>query len=251
MRKLVRQHPPGAATADHIEERIDDRSPRVTRWSPQLARRGQKRSDQPPLFVGKRTRIGFLFGHSKRSTLRSTIVQVHFLSHLLLFSQLLRLSDIAKLTWQSVDLKERTLTVRIKKTSMPLTIPLHPEFEVWVKRQTRGIGNAPLFPGLTGKGTGGSHGLSGRFKAIMDRAKIVAGIAREGSGAGRRTTTLSFHCLRHPFISALANAGVATDLRERIAGHADAKSHARYTHHEIENMRAAMAKLPSVGGAAK
>jgi len=111
MRKLVRQHPPGAATADHIEERIDDRSPRVTRWSPQLARRGQKRSDQPPLFVGKRTRIGFLFGHSKRSTLRSTIVQVHFLSHLLLFSQLLRfrLLILRSLPTSAVDAHESTV----------------------------------------------------------------------------------------------------------------------------------------------
>ena len=161
----------------------------------------------------------------------------------------LRLRDVAELTWQAIDFKAGTLNVRARKTGTILMLPLHPEFEAWLKAQTRGIGNAPVFPELAGKGTGGRHGLSGRFKAIMERARIVAGIGRDGIGAGRQTATLSFHCLRHSFVSALANAGVATDLRQRLAGHADAKSHARYTHHEIENMRAAMAKLPSVGSA--
>ena len=52
--------------------------------------------------------------------------------------------------------------------------------------------------------------------------------------------------LRHSFVSALANAGVASDIRQKLAGHADAKSHARYSHHEVEIMRAAVELLPSL-----
>jgi hypothetical protein len=42
---------------------------------------------------------------------------------------------------------------------------------------------------------------------------------------------------------------VASDTRQRLAGHTDAKSHAVYSKHELESLRAAIATLPAVGGA--
>jgi len=94
---------------------------------------------------------------------------------------------------------------------------------------------------------GGRHRLSGRFKTIMEKAKITGRILRGADGNGRVATSLSFHSLRHTHISALANVSVAAEVRHRLSGHADDRSHARYTHHEIENLRAAQAKLPRVG----
>ena len=73
--------------------------------------------------------------------------------------------------------------------------------------------------------------------------------SRDGEGAGRTTASLSFHSLRHTFISALANAGVASDLRQRLSGHSDDKTHQGYTHHDDAIMRAAIGSLPAVGGA--
>jgi integrase len=162
----------------------------------------------------------------------------------------LRLRDVAELTWEAVDFETGLLRVRTRKTRTTLVLPMHPELEAWLRAQTRGIAKAPVFGELSGKGTGGRFGLSGRFNVVMEQAGIVSRILRDGDGAGRKTRSLSFHSLRHSFVSALANAGVATDLRQTLSGHADEQTHARYTHHEIENMRAAIAKLPSVGGAA-
>ncbi len=83
----------------------------------------------------------------------------------------------------------------------------------------------------------------------MEKAKIAGRVIRRGYGAGRVTSSLSFHSLRHSFVSALANAGVAPELRQKLSGHADEKTHARYTHHEIEILRAAVAKMPGVSAA--
>ena len=65
-------------------------------------------------------------------------------------------------------------------------------------------------------------------------------------GKGRSTNSKTFHGLRHSFISRLANAGVAPEIRQKLAGHSDAKTHGIYTHHEIETLRGAIAKLPSL-----
>jgi integrase len=121
---------------------------------------------------------------------------------------------------------------------------LHPDFVSWLSTQRRGIAKAKVFPELAGKGTGGRHGLSGRFKAIMEAANIKGRTVRDGeSSKGRRTSSLSFHSLRHSFVSALANAGVPAEVRQKLSGHADDRSHATYTHHETETLRAAIAKV--------
>jgi site-specific recombinase XerD len=87
--------------------------------------------------------------------------------------------------------------------------------------------------------------LSAEFRKRVEAAGITRQVTpREGKG--RTLTNKSFHCLRHSFVSRLANAGVASEVRQRLAGHASAESHKLYTHHEIETLRGAIAKLPSL-----
>ena len=164
----------------------------------------------------------------------------------------LRLRDVTELRWEAVDFKAGMLRVKTRKTGAVVMLPLHPELAAWLREQTRGIGKAPVFPAFAGKSGSGKSGLSMRFRGIMERAGIVGRILRqraEGS-AGRTQSSLSFHSLRHSFNSALANAGVAQELRQKLTGHASAAMNAKYTHHELDALRAAVAVLPSVGGAA-
>lgn len=158
----------------------------------------------------------------------------------------LRLGDIMSLLWENLDLTERVLRMTTRKTGAKVVIPLHPELANWLDRATRGIGKAPVFPELFGKKTGGYSGLSAQFGKLMDDAGIVRVMIRTGEGRGHKTSNLSFHCLRHSFVSALANAGVAPDLRQKLAGHADANSHARYTHHDLAAIRKAVDVLPAL-----
>lgn len=166
----------------------------------------------------------------------------------------LRLRDVAEMTWSAVDLDACLLRIKPRKTRKSgavLTLPIQRELAAWLRAQPLGIGKAPVFPTLSGKGTGGRFGLSGRFGAIMAAAGVKGRILRGEDGKGRQTSSLSFHSLRHSFVSALANAGVPAEVRQKLSGHADDRSHATYTHHELDTLRAAVAKLPPVGKAGK
>ena len=154
----------------------------------------------------------------------------------------LRLRDVANIRWQAVDFKRQILTFTPSKTKKPMVIPLHAELEAHFLKSP-GIGNAFVFPSLAGKGTGGKHGLSGRFSAIMPRAGIEGKTNREGL---RARTSLSFHSLRHSFNSMMANAGVSQEIRQKLTGHASAEMNKIYTHHELAPLRAAIATIPGV-----
>jgi integrase len=78
----------------------------------------------------------------------------------------------------------------------------------------------------------------------MEKA-AVEGMRTQASG-GRTLSSLSFHSLRHSFNSALANAGVSQEIRQKLTGHASAEMNAIYTHHELEPLRAAVAAIPSL-----
>lgn len=160
----------------------------------------------------------------------------------------LRLRDVVDLKWEALDFDTGLLRVKTGKTGTVVVLPLHAEFSGWLKKQPRGIGKASVFPSLTGKSGGGKSGLSMAFKRIMAKAKIVGRILRDRKedSAGRTQSSLSFHSLRHSFNSAMANAGVSQEIRQKLTGHASAKMNAKYTHHELQPLRAAIALLPSV-----
>jgi integrase len=160
----------------------------------------------------------------------------------------LRLRDVADLQWSAINWEEQKITVTTRKTRKDVTVPIHPQFASWLEKQTRGIGKAPVFPTLAGKSGAGKSGLSMQFKRIMERAGIRGRILREAVGAGRSQSSLSFHSLRHTFNAALANAGVAVEIRQKLTGHASAEMNAQYTHHELEALRAAVSVIPHIGG---
>jgi integrase len=158
-----------------------------------------------------------------------------------------RLGDVASMRWSAIDLDKRLIAFTPKKTKRGrklLRIPLHPDLEKELLKNP-GIGNAPLFPSLTERDTGGRHGLSAEFALIMQKAGVHGAIIRH-TAKGRGNTTKSFHSLRHSFNSALANAGIARELRQVLTGHASEKMNEIYTHREIEPLRDAIAALPAL-----
>jgi hypothetical protein len=44
----------------------------------------------------------------------------------------------------------------------------------------------------------------------------------------------------------MANAGVASEIRQKLTGHASAQMNAQYTHHEMDELRAAVAVIPRI-----
>lgn len=164
------------------------------------------------------------------------------------YSTGLRLRDVTELRWEAINMSTGVLKIKTRKTDTTVILPLSPELMTWLKTQPRGIGKAPAFPSLAGKSGAGKSGLSMQFKRIMEKAGIAGRVlrARKEKSAGRTQSSLSFHSLRHSFNSALANAGVAQEIRQKLTGHASAAMNAKYTHHEVETLRAAILSLPTV-----
>jgi integrase len=156
-----------------------------------------------------------------------------------------RLGDLARLTWQSVDLDERSIAFTQKKTGAKIKVPIHSELlDFLLGRSVSDDGRKPVFPKLYHLRGSGKTGLSSSFRRLMERAGIEAGVARQKTGAaGRNVSLLSFHSLRHSFTSALANAGVPADVRQKLTGHADAKSHQVYSHHEFSTVANAIERI--------
>ena len=156
-----------------------------------------------------------------------------------------RLGDVANMRWDAIDWRNKVIRFTPSKTKKPVTIPLHRDLERELLKNA-GIGKASMFPSLAGKDTGGKHGLSGRFAAIMEKARIE-GKPINACG-GRTLSTLSFHSLRHSFNSAMANAGISQEVRQKLTGHTTAETNKVYTHHELEQLRSAVSVIPSIGG---
>jgi integrase len=169
-----------------------------------------------------------------------------------------RLSDVANMPWQrklklksggkpvsqGIDFENKKLVYVTGKTKKLIQIPLHPELERELLRHQNGVGDTPMFPSLAGRQTGGRHGITGQFKAIMEKAGIE-GTHTKVHG-GRVLSSLSFHCLRHSANSELSNRGVPPETRKLLFWGKGTSIIDGYTHPELEMMRSAVAKLPSV-----
>ena len=157
-----------------------------------------------------------------------------------------RLSDVINLTWESVDLAGGVITYEQGKTGQVVTAPLHPDLDAHLSKLAGDNPRAPLCPILQKRSVGGRTGLSQTFTLIMREAGIDQHQVKGKGKQGRAFSKLSFHSLRHTFTSALANAGIPAEVRQKLTGHADAAMHQKYTHLELQPLQEAIAKLPSV-----
>jgi len=103
-----------------------------------------------------------------------------------------RLSDVANLKWANLDLQNRLLFYSEKKKhfQIEIRVPLHEEIEShFLSLEAPDDPGAPLFPGLSGRETGGANGLSREFVALMDAAGIGRRISARAPGWGEIFTT--------------------------------------------------------------
>ena len=158
-----------------------------------------------------------------------------------------RLQDVTNIQWESVNLSKKLITYRARKTGSRVTIPIHPVLEshlekIYASKDT----SVYLFPKLAQRVTGGRSGLSMTFSRIMARAGTHSETLTKAKGKGRTVRTLTFHSLRHSFNSAMANAGVAQEVRMKLTGHKSPDMNKVYTHHDLGPLRQAINAIPPV-----
>jgi integrase len=175
---------------------------------------------------------------------------------LLGYSAGLRLGDAARLRWSNIELAGPVPLIRFypQKTSSGgakrrcLEVPILPDLEKYLQQLpvTSRNPEAPLFPDLARRKVEGRTGLSNTFTRLIAAAGIDNPMLSKGRGdKGRAVYRLSFHSLRHTFISIMANVGISKEMRMKLAGHTS-NVHDRYTHFEAQSLRGALKDFPSL-----
>jgi integrase len=169
----------------------------------------------------------------------------------------LRLGDASKLSWESIDLAGKKITLvpaKTKRKKREVCIPIQPDLLAYLEGVEIKSDEpaAPVFERLAKTRIGARSGLSETFTGIMSRAGVDRGkasrpVSKEGTAlVGRVIYERGFHSLRHTFTSWLRNAGVSEEDRMALTGHSTRESHAIYSHHDEAALREAVAKLPSL-----
>lgn len=168
----------------------------------------------------------------------------------------MRLGDAAKIKRGRIDLQDRVIRFKPKKTprkveakKAPIILPMHAELVRYFESiDLPADFEAPVFPSLARVSIAGNNGLSTRFVRLMESAGVSRGLMREHveGTAGRSAHSRSFHSLRHTCNSSLFNNGVSQETRMKLVGHANAQTNAVYTHAEVEALRRAVDAVPSL-----
>lgn len=166
----------------------------------------------------------------------------------------LRLGDLACLTWGNVDLAENVIRHRAAKTGRLVTIPMARRFRELVDaRRAEADDIAPdvhLWPKQAQAYlNGGSGMLSTQFsRLILSPSGLVSTRPkqRQGDGNTRQGSELSFHSLRHSFVSLLKLTGGSSVIAKELAGHSSDAVSRLYTHLPIEALAEAVNNLPEV-----
>lgn len=160
-----------------------------------------------------------------------------------------RLGDIARLTWQNVDLEQEEVRLITRKTDHPMVIPIHPVLlRYLLSLPSSDDPTVPVFPNACPLDVAT---LSRRFVEILASIGLrepPGDHVSKGKGRDvrREVGAVSFHCLRHTATSALKNAGVSDVIAREIIGH-DSEAISRvYTHIETKSLREAVNRLPDL-----
>lgn len=169
----------------------------------------------------------------------------------------MRLGDAVRLSWSSVDLEAKRITVipsKTQKMKREVTIPIQADLLSFFELAPVHSDNpdAPVFEKLSKLGIGHRGGLSQTFNTIMEAADVDRGkpsrAPKEGEdiGKGRIVYERGFHSLRHTFTTWLRSAGVSEEDRMALTGHSTRESHQIYSHADEAALHDAIAKLPKI-----
>jgi integrase len=169
-----------------------------------------------------------------------------------------RLGDIARLTWQNLDLVAEEVSYYSGKKGRRVVTPMSKALFRHI--QTLPAGDDPKQPvHPRAFDVAVRHGqlgaLSNQFAEILADAGLIAARShkvededkRKGRDGKRAVSEISFHSLRHTAVSLLKTKGVSDAIAQDLVGHESAEISRHYTHIDASAKRAAVNKLPEIG----
>ena len=195
--------------------------------------------------------LGLLYRHAPDDFWRYMVVAGFFTG--------LRLGDLATMPIGAVDFKDRIINIlprKTSKTSGPLHIPIAPPLYAMLKHLRAQRNGAkptdPFWPDQARRyEEQGSAAFGYQFyELLLVKAGIVAarpeGSVKKSRTDRRRVNEVSFHCLRHSYVSTLAALGQNQQIVKALAGHSSDQVNDLYTKLPAEVLKPAIALLPDI-----
>jgi len=160
-----------------------------------------------------------------------------------------RLVDVATLRWCNVDLTREELRYTARKTGKTTLIPITGALRAHLlSLPSVDDPRDPLHPRALAsvERQGNSARLSAVFGELLENCGLRPVQSALPGTKRHRRNALSYHSLRHSFVSFLKNAGAAQSVAMELAGHSNAQTSALYTHADRNAMTRAMASLPQL-----
>jgi len=161
-----------------------------------------------------------------------------------------RLSDLLALTWEQIDLAGGKIQFITQKTGAELEMPIHTALMKWLMDNAGDDPAALVFPDFAGVS---QNTISRQFVTKLHKAGLITkepdtGHRGEGKGRDSKRTLneLSFHSLRHAYVTMMKEAGATDGITKSIVGHKSAEVNQVYTHIGFDAMREAVNRLPDV-----
>lgn len=165
------------------------------------------------------------------------------------------LGDLARLTWQNVDLARDEIRFASRKTGRIMIIPIARPLRSQIENLPASDDPyQPLHPRTFAsvEKSGGVKTLSRQFYELLADTGLTTPKPHRrsenspGRDGPRELSQISFHSLRHTATSLMKNAGVNASVVMDIIGHESEAISAHYTHVDEETKRKAIAKLPAI-----
>jgi len=168
-----------------------------------------------------------------------------------------RMGDLIQITWGQVDFKSNAIKLRQGKTGKMIHAPMHPvliHFLQLKKEKTKDAKSIdPIWPEQAERYR--IHKAKVFSNQFYDRVMAVAGLvpkrshhkAKRGKDSAREISNISFHSLRHTFVSLAYSAGASQATVKAVAGHASEAMSDHYTHISADVLAKELKLLPIVG----
>ena len=150
--------------------------------------------------------------------------------------------------WGQVDLIRRHIALiprkTARKTGRTVIIPIHANLLKMLLEFPQAARVGYVMPQCAEMYLKQASELSERFIRVFKAAGIET--AADGADGHRKRALVSFHSLRHTFVSLAANAGVPFAVVQSIVGHSTAEMTRHYFHESENALVSAVAVLPSL-----
>jgi len=167
-----------------------------------------------------------------------------------------RMGDLICLTWGAVDLAEGVMRLTQGKTGRAVQVPLRPALRDVLASLRSEAGKVKpgdsLWPEQASRyQQSGSGGFGNEFYRILTACGLVSSRthqAKAKAGGPRSVSPVSFHSLRHTFVTLLKATGGSQAVAKELAGHHSDAISDLYTHTAPETLAKAIAALPEMTG---